>query len=557
MTLQIKPAIAVLLLFLTACLPRPSVDQIETVQPVLQPATATASATATMAVASSPTASPTKALTRVPNMHIRLELPVPQPLTGNSPWLMFPCSALKDNHAPTISNGDGTGCVPATLPSVIPEDREWITVSGLRSAYLAFRDTIAPSNAETQEAAYRLLQNGLDDKIWIVKLPENRIIRAITQIDPDGWARIDQMWKDPQTKSAGKGIYVPLPLAIILNTGAYSWSPNGRFLVYTGIDKVGVDLFVYDSLTDTIRRMTRGRQGAFFWSWSPDSKWIVYHEMDDCLFENGRCLPQQGQNYYAVTFPAPEYQFEYSFPAGSVDWISNNRYILEDSTPQGQQHTHLVEVNLEFGTVAQLYNNPFLAYTYVPNTYTTKEEMYLLNMSESPANNRVTGIYQLTPRTGELKPFHTGKYADYIAQWDPLLERFILSKEVEIRSSANLDVRLAPIQMVFVIPVGILGSDIFDVSPDGLWFTTQLPTGSRGLFTERGKQVQDLGVDFPGQDSPVTWMKKSEGFYFFASTQSCSSPIGCVYSFTKKDAWTPKLIGEMKAKPNVLQVIDP
>jgi hypothetical protein len=561
MIFRFKPVISAVIFLLVACSPRTVVSPVDTAQPAQPPAatsTAVPSATPTPAV---PTVVPTRLQPAPTNpaAHVNLALPAPQPLSAGSPWLMFPCAAAPANHAPSIANGDGSGCVAVTLPSAIPADRTWISAAALRGYYAAFRDIIQTPAVDpsTPDAAYRFQQNGLDDQLWIVKFPENRIVRIIPQIDPDGWARIEQAWQKLSNQNSEAEKSVPLPLAVIRERGAYGWSPNGRFLAYTGVDKTGVDLFVYDSQNDTIRRMTRGRQGAFFWSWSPDGQWIVYREMSGCRLENGICQLQQGPDYYAVTFPAPEYQFENKFPAGQIDWIAKDRYILQDIPAPGQPHTQLVEVNLNYGTVTQLYNQPFFSYTYVPNTYVSKAELYLLNLAEVPARDRVTGVYLLTPRTGELKPFHTDKFAAYTIQWERSLERFILSKDVTSGPPIQKDVLLAPIQMVDSVPMGILGSSTFYVSPDGNWFTTMQRTGNWALYTAQGKLVLDLGYGITGQVNPPVWLKKSGGFFFYTSGQQCVKANNCIFFFDKDQDWKSTLVGEITAQPDDLQVIAP
>jgi hypothetical protein len=561
MILRLRLASIALLITLVACSTRTVVSPAETTQPTPLPtATLTAVPTATAEPAKEPTAAPTQiepaAIASADEVFP--VLPAPRLLTNLAPWLLFPCAAVQENHAPTIANADGSGCAPVTLPSANPADRVWISAAAPHGSYLALRDAIQPHDSSAApDAAYRLQPNGLDDQIWIVKLPENRIIRTITQIDSDGWARIQQMWQNQTGQDSEGKNDIPLPLAVILDQAAYHWSPDGRFLVYTGVDQVGVDLFVYDTITDTIRRMTRGRQGAFYWEWSPDGKWIVYHEMVGCRLEKNLCQFDQGPNYYAISFRAPDIQFANSFPVERIDWIAKDRYILQDSPAPGQLSSQLLEINLTYGTVTKLFERPFYSYTYVPDTYTSRAEMYLLNLPEEPAADRLTGVYLLTPRSGDLKPFHTNKFADYTLQWERTLERFILSKDVTSGLPALKEVLLAPVQMVDAVPLGILGSSNFYLSPDGFWFTTRLKTGSWGLFTVRGKLVQELGYGLAGQAVPVTWLKKSGGFYFYASRQTCNSTNGCILRFSKERNWEPTLVGEIKAPADILQVIEP
>ena len=572
MILRSRLALFVLLITLTACTaPRQAVlpaNQVQPEPPAAQPGATTAPALpATRTPRSSPAALPESPAepTQLP-APAGIVYPVPEPLTGPAPWLMFPCAAAETGGVPTIANSDGSGCVPFPLPVGVP-DRAWISAASARSSYVAFRVTINPQAIDAQAASapknarYGLQPNGLDDQLWIVKLPENRILRKITQIDGGGWQRIQKMGQSP----SGEGSAEPnlVPLAVILDPASYRWSPNGRFLAYTGVDKDGVDLFVYDSLNDTIRRMSSGRTGAFFWSWSPDGKWIVYHDMAGCRMEQGRCQLERGPHYFAIAFPKPEYQFEDNFAAGDIDWIAKNRYLLQDIPAQGQLSHRLVQVDLANGSVTNLYEEPFYSYTYVPKTYVSLKEMYLLNLPAEPANDRVTGIYTLYPprQVDWLRPFHTGIYAGYTMQWERTLEKFVLSKDIakDLTGSpvVQKEVVLAPIVLLEPVPLGVLGTSRLVLSPDGAWFTTRLASGNWALYTKQGQQVQDLGAALPGQENPVYWQKDSSAFTFFGSRPDCASSFGCVYRFARDQAWKAVMTGALKAKADILQVIEP
>lgn len=56
-----------------------------------------------------------------------------------------------------------------------------------------------------------------------------------------------------------------------------AWSPNGRYLAFSAaIDGPTADLYVYDTVSDQIRRLTDGLDMATQPEWSPDGKWIVH-----------------------------------------------------------------------------------------------------------------------------------------------------------------------------------------------------------------------------------------------------------------------------------------
>ncbi len=550
MLLRSRLGAFVLILTLAACTARPAVLPTATARPIASATRPVPTSTATPLPKPSSTPQSLQNTGMVP-----IVLPVPHALSGPAPWLMVPCAGPQPNGVPTIANGDGTGCAPVTLPTQIPADRAWYASAAPHGSYAAFRVYIRPKGASpAPNAAYQLQPNGLDDQIWIVKLPENRIIRKITQIDADGWARI----QNESENSSGAPDFVPLSLGVILDPGSYQWSPDGRFLAYTGVDASGVDLFVYDSLRDVVRRMTYGHQGAFFWSWSPDRSWILYNDMTRCQLKT-RCQFERGPNYFAVSFSTKEYQFVNSVPTSTVDWISKDHFLLKDTPQPGQLSTRLVQVNLADGTVAVLYDQPFLSYTYIPNTYITKSEMYLLNLSANPDSDRAAGIYILFPfqLKDRLKPYNIEKYADYTIQWQRTLERFILSKNASSGDASQKAFIYNSINMLEPVPLDISGAATLHSSPDGRWFTAQLQSGPWALFNAQGQQVQELGPGLPGQMNPVTWFKDSSAFFFTAGGQNCASPDGCMYRYDKDQDWKKVLVGELKGAPDNLQVIEP
>lgn len=544
-----------LIFTLVSCTTRPAALPTATMPPGL-PATDTAPLplpTRTLR----PTETPVPTYTPQPTPTSRFvsgALPVPKPLAGEAPWLIYPCAEPNPNGVLLIASGNGTGCVPFTLPASIPADRTWISSTTSRGSYAAFRVGIDPRKAASRDAVFRLQPNGLDDQLWIVKLPENRVIRKIAQIDSNGWLRIEQMWKE----TSGATEKIPLPLAVILDPGAYRWSPNGRYLAYTGIDQQGVDLFVYDSLQDSIRRMSRRHNGAYIWDWSPDSKWMVYHEMAACPVDETGCQLWQGPHYYAVSFDGSDYQFANSFPAAGIDWISKNSYILKDIPQQGLS-SRLARIDLKYGTVTNLYEGPFYAYTYVPETYVTRQERYLLNLPGAPGSDRRAGIYDLYPTFAKdrLRPFHLGSYADYYIQWERTLERFVLAKTITDEPAPQRDVRLVSIFLQEPVALGVLGSADLHLSPDGNWFTARLAAGRWALFSKEGQQILDLGKALPDLSLPVRWLKDSSGFYYFAAGEVCGNAFGCVYRFDQAQGWKPVLVDMFKGSGNTASVIEP
>ena len=67
---------------------------------------------------------------------------------------------------------------------------------------------------------------------------------------------------------------------------SHSWSPDGQLLAY-GSNREGVHkLYVMDTKTNEQRRLTHSPGEENFPTWSPDGKWIAYTFSNKPLFQN-------------------------------------------------------------------------------------------------------------------------------------------------------------------------------------------------------------------------------------------------------------------------------
>ena len=99
------------------------------------------------------------------------------------------------------------------------------------------------------------------------------------------------------------------------------WSPDGRYLAFAGaIDGPSSDLYVYDTQTDQVRRLTDGPNQAAILGWSPDSRWIIHSEASTYMIADaGEIGGFPAEAVWAAAADASVVKRLYR-PAG-VEWI--------------------------------------------------------------------------------------------------------------------------------------------------------------------------------------------------------------------------------------------
>jgi len=107
-----------------------------------------------------------------------------------------------------------------------------------------------------------------DLTISILHLPNGEIETSI-QLISSGW--------DEDLSAEGVQMSDALDA---LSYGSISWSPDGRYLAFAGIiEGPSSDLYIYDTRTRKVKRLTSGPNQAYGLAWSPDGKWIVHMEV--------------------------------------------------------------------------------------------------------------------------------------------------------------------------------------------------------------------------------------------------------------------------------------
>jgi hypothetical protein len=128
------------------------------------------------------------------------------------------------------------------------------------------------------------------------------------------------------------------------------WSPQGRYLAFMGaIDGPSSDLYVFDTLTSEIRRLSSGPNQAVDPVWSPDENWIVHNEL---IFTHG-C---QIEAVWAAKVDGSEIKrlYEPHSCPWIVGWIGPSTYYVFDAGMGGRSVLRLV--NIDEGSMVTIYD---------------------------------------------------------------------------------------------------------------------------------------------------------------------------------------------------------
>jgi WD40 repeat protein len=78
-------------------------------------------------------------------------------------------------------------------------------------------------------------------------------------------------------------------VAVAVQDDSFAWSPDGRWLAFTGmLEGPTSDLYVYDTITDQITRLTDGPTQAVRPMWSADGRFILHTALEGANVDTGR-----------------------------------------------------------------------------------------------------------------------------------------------------------------------------------------------------------------------------------------------------------------------------
>lgn len=141
---------------------------------------------------------------------------------------------------------------------------------------------------------------------------------------------------------------------------ALAWSPDGRYLAFAGqMDGLSSDLYVYDTATHTINRLSDGPEQIQSIEWSPDGKWILHGS----AFTRGEGTPI---HYYAVAVDGSLMRSLSSSILGIQGWVESATYLQSEANNGPAGTFDLQSVNIESGVATTLWGGTFESFAIDP-----------------------------------------------------------------------------------------------------------------------------------------------------------------------------------------------
>ena len=170
------------------------------------------------------------------------------------------------------------------------------------------------NNPWSQEAEYEIL---------IYHLPDNQPVQRFLLLgDPA---------REAIRKAVDHGALDPMGPAVV-NSLVFEdnmlWSSNARYLAFAAaLDGTSSDIYLFDTYSDSLQRLTSEEDQVVLMSWSPDDQTIIYATAGQ-LFDNGF---QDLETIWAVDIESGEINSLYSARAGRepiFGWISTDTFIV-------------------------------------------------------------------------------------------------------------------------------------------------------------------------------------------------------------------------------------
>jgi hypothetical protein len=329
--------------------------------------------------ASQPNSTPKPVIVQLPQANIDT------PLTTGGPWLIY--SSDYGQGEWYVVNADGSG----RTQIADAEDRHFPRMyPSSHSDFLAY----VVRNED-------LFQN----EITIFHLPDLGIVEKIDLISYPGLRESTEYDGGPEGEITGS--------RYALREGPH-WSPDGHYLAFTGaIEGPSSDVYIYDTQSNQVKRLTSGSNQAVRLNWSPDSQWIVHREV------NGFGAGCYDVATWVSAVDGSRNQRLYQPPCNDVIWgwstlTSFYSYDFTNGKAWDLRFVDLVE-----NQTTPLFQGDFIPYGFNP---ITGDVIFEPIPGDSETSQYSPGLYIVSPTDPEPKWI----YSEHVLlQWDTILQRLV------------------------------------------------------------------------------------------------------------------------------------
>lgn len=272
-------------------------------------------------------------------------LVVLQPATPkNAATLQFWSPDAQLVHELPITTTNGTFSAPA----LSPDGRHWVAVRGMVNGPTKHG---APLHDELTLSVFRTSDGAEVASIPLLPAdyPENIATTAALLIQGD------------PSLAPQKPLEEAVWAAFRYSLGIYEWSPDGTKLAFSSAaDGPTSDLYLYDTQTLSITRLTDGIEQIDGIRWSPSGEWIWHSTIS-----YGYCQVCAGHHYAAaidgsevITLPGSDiYRF--------ITWLSDDTYLVTDQA-NGPGPFGLQQVDIATGESVMLWPGTHQGFIFDP-----------------------------------------------------------------------------------------------------------------------------------------------------------------------------------------------
>src|SRR5574340_837261 len=281
------------------------------------------------------------------------------------------------------------------------------------------------------------------------------------------------------------------------------WSPNGRLLAFVAeLETAIANLYVFDTQTGNINRLTDSSKTLMILSWTPDGNSILYEEVESCGGMGCRVIagwvaPIDGSE------PRILYGETMSVGDQLVGFPSKDQVLMVSSNLAGP--IQLSKLTITTGESLLVFSAPFSSAAIDPNSGTMVITAPIkTEKGATPAKGtNLSLIHQSGQQTIWIQ---TGNWAE--TDWLPEANRFLI-----IGSSSEPALLMTPDGKITEFPTETgLGELRTRVSPDGTKLTFYNDTGLR-IYTLQAALIDKVMI---GPVQSFVWNSDSTGGSFIS-----------------------------------------